>query len=297
MVVSGQADSDALIGVRYAPRGPYPNQPLEVLDRSKLITRIAGRELSSRQRAAFHQLILCTKGTGTHHVDYEAIHISPGTLLRIHPGQVQQFEPQHEFEATMIIWPMESHHPDPIGPEWYPGSQAPTLWQLDAESMANTLEWILELRNEQGRFDGSPRRIQLMQSMLCTLLLRLAIEQAEPATGAAHLPAPYLDFRELIEQRLHQRPTVASLARELGYSTRTLDRACQTVTGQTSKQVLDERIALEIRRLLTHTDQPLVRIATDLRFTDQSNFSKFVKRHTGHTPGDLRMASVVDAAH
>lgn len=44
----------------------------------------------------------------------------------------------------------------------------------------------------------------------------------------------------------YQRPNMIELAQELGYSSRTIDRACRQVTGRTAKQVLDERVAFEV---------------------------------------------------
>ena len=252
------------------------------------MARITARELASRQRATFHQLVLCTAGRGTHVVDFEPVELSVGTLLHVHPGQVQRFVPDPRFEARMVVWPPESHHADPEAPVWYPGGDVPTRWQLEEELLVRTLGWIDELRHEQDRFDGSPRRIELMQALLSALLLRLAMQVPAAPRSVSQLSQPYLAFRAIIEGRLHERPSVVDLAREIGYSTRTIDRACQQVSGQTAKQVLDERIALEVRRLLTHTSQPISRIAADLEFHDPSNFSKFVKRHLGDLPGRIR---------
>ena len=262
--------------------------PVEVVDRSGLLARITARELESRQRASFHQLVLCTAGRGSHVVDFEPVELSAGTLLHIHPGQVQRFVPDPVFEAHIVVWPTESHRADPEAPAWYPGSDEPTRWQLEGDLLARTLGWVEELRREQDRFDGSPRRIELMRALLSALLLRVVIEVPDAPRSVSQLSQPYLALRAIIEERLYQRPRVADLAREIGYSARTLDRACQQVSGQTAKQVLDERIALEVRRLLTHTSQPISRIAADLEFHDPSNFSKFVKRHLGDLPGRIR---------
>lgn len=150
------------------------------------------------------------------------------------------------------------------------------------------LSSVEEFRYEQDRFDGSPRRVALLQALLSTLLLRIATEIPESTPDAGRLPQPYLDFRTFIERRLHERPAVVDIARELGYSSRTLDRACQQVTGKTAKQVADERVALEIRRLLTHTHESISRIGADFGFFDPSNFSKFVRRHLGGLPGEIR---------
>ena len=278
----------APIEIGYDPPRRRRGIPVEVVDRSGLLARITARELASRQRAGFHQLVLCTAGHGTHDVDFEPVELSVGTLLHVHPGQVQRFVPDPVFEAHVVVWPPESHHADPEAPAWYPGCDVPTRWQLEEELLARTLGWVDELRREQDRFDGSPRRTELMRALLSALLLRVAIELPDAPRSVSQLSPPYLGFRALVEERLYQRPSVADLAREIGYSTRTLDRACQQVSGQTAKQVLDERIALEVRRLLTHTSQPISRIAADLEFHDPSNFSKFVKRHLGDLPGRIR---------
>lgn len=288
MVVSGHLPGQSPIEVHYAPQGRHQLLPVEVVDRQEVMARITAQELTSRQRTSFHQLVVCTGGAGNHHVDFESIELSRGTLLRIHPGQVQQFDSDSDVSAQMVIWPIESHHADPTAPAWYPGSVSPTRWHLEEDMLTKVLGWVEELAVEQVRFDGDPRQIGLLQALLCSLLLRLAIEIPDSTPSASQLPRPYLEFRERIEERIYQRPTVVELAHQLGYSSRTLDRACQQATGQTAKQVLDERVALEVRRLLTHTGRPIASIGTDFGFNDPSNFSKFVKRHLGRLPGDLR---------
>ena len=288
MVEPAELSELAPIDVAYAPQLGHRALPVEVVSRRDLVARIAGHELASRQRTDFYQLVVCTGGSGIHIVDFERVEMRPGTVLRIFPGQVQGFVPEPWFDADMVLWPVASHHEDPTSPRWYPGCGATTHWQIEGEFLAELRLWVEQMRLEQDRFDGSARRLSLMKAMLCVMLLRLAIEYPEVSDGAGRLPKPYLDYRQLIEDRLFDRPSVKALARELGYSSRTLDRACQEVTGQTSRQVLDERIALEARRLLTHTTRATASIARDLGFSDPSNFSKFIKRHTGQLPGELR---------
>ena len=77
-------------------------------------------------------------------------------------------------------------------------------------------------------------------------------------------------------------------AKEIGYSTRTLDRACQQAVGHTAKEVLNRRVALEIRRLLSGTDISVAQAGSALGFTEASSFAKFVRRHLGASPTELR---------
>lgn len=282
---------DRPIEIDFAPQGGNPHLPVEVLTRSQLLPRLATKELATRQRIDFHQLVVCTDGSGRHIVDFESITFQPGTLLRIHPGQVQQFLPDESFDAVMVLWPIESHHADPTAPAWYPGSSVPTRWELDRDLHERVLDWIGELHDAQRQYRTTPAHRSLSQALLCALLMRLAIEVPSTSPTGSRLPQAYLDYRQKIETTLYERPTVMSLAQDLGYSTRTLDRACQQVSGRTARDVLDERVTLEVRRLLTHTDRPLARIGAELGFSDASNFSKFVKRNLGAAPSVIRTQS------
>ncbi len=82
----------------------------------------------------------------------------------------------------------------------------------------------------------------------------------------------------------------ADYAHRLGYTVKTLTRACTAATGQPVKHVIDGRVTLEARRLLAHTDDPVAIIARRLGFPEPTSFGKFFTRHTGATPGAFRLA-------
>jgi AraC-like DNA-binding protein len=288
MVEIGHNGEASPVDVEYSPPRHLEGLPYEIVDRSEILTRKSDRDLALRQRSGFHQLILCTDGQGSHDVDFESMEFRPGALLRIHPGQVQRFVPEPRFDAHMLVWPVRSHQPAPETPTWYPGCDVPTFWQLDAELHSRVADWIQELRTAQEQFVDTPVQRALLQSLLTTLLLRLEVELPSATPTTNRLPAAYVAYRQAIETHLHHRYSVIDMAAALGYSTRTLDRACQKVCGLTARQVLDERLALEARRLLTHTSRPAMRIGEDLGFSDPANFSRFVKRHLGLTPGEVR---------
>ncbi|MEL6893760.1 MAG: AraC family transcriptional regulator [Actinomycetota bacterium] len=259
-----------------------------MLDRAGILSRKSEDAFLLRQRSGFHQLVVCRRGRGVHHVDFERVDFQVGTVLRIHPGQVQRFVPEPRFEARMLVWPTSSHRVAPDAPTWYPGSDVATVWQVDAALRKRLLGWIDELEDAQSGFVVSANHRALLQSMLTTFLLRLEIELPSPAPRSTGLPAAYLAYRRVIEEHLYRRPSVAELASRIGYSTRTLDRSCQAVSGQTARQVLDARLVLEIRRLLTQTDRAAARIGAELGFDDPSNFSRFVRRHLDMTPSQVR---------
>ena len=77
---------------------------------------------------------------------------------------------------------------------------------------------------------------------------------------------------------------------------RTLTRACLAVTGRSAKQVIDERVALQARRLLAATDEPIAQIGRQLGFPEPTNFGRFFTREVGVSPGAFRAARDQPAA-
>ena len=281
--------NDRPLDIGFQP-SQHPLLPVEVLSRAEMRRRAGPTELGSRQRAHFHQLIVCSGGHGVHHVDFEPIKMQTGTVLHIHPGQVQEFRFEPDFDAHMVIYRPDLHRTFLPGQEWFPGSDIPTRWTLRSDQCDVVDRSIDELRVEQEHFDGSPAYVVLMESLLAAFLARMHLLVGTPAS-TAQLPVAYISFRRHLEEHLRSRPTITACAASLGYSTRTLDRACQEAVGQTAKEVLDDRIAFEIRRFLTHTDVSITRIGATFHFADASSFSKFVQRHLGASPTAIRDAS------
>jgi AraC-like DNA-binding protein len=85
---------------------------------------------------------------------------------------------------------------------------------------------------------------------------------------------------------------VGHYARELGYSPRTLARATLAAAGETPKQIIHGRIALEARRLLAHTDLAISTVG----LRDPSNFSAFFTNVTGERPTAFRRSQRPSAA-
>ncbi|MEM8922374.1 MAG: helix-turn-helix domain-containing protein [Actinomycetota bacterium] len=276
------------IDLGFAPQLRHAAVPVEVIEWSELMERMPEPYVARRQRAQFNQLILCTGGCGVHTVDFSPVSIKAGTMLRVRPGQVQQFQAPPSFDARMVIWPVESDPPVPYSPTWFPGSVTPATWELDPSQHDRMLAWAGELRFQQEHFDGSPVQADLIRAVLRAMLLVVEVELRGNPTFPDSLPQAYIDLRQELERDIARRPSVTELARRLGYSTRTLDRACQQVSGQTARQVVDERIALEIRRHLADTSRSIAQIRTDLGHHDPSNFTRFVVRHLGQSPAEFR---------
>ncbi|MEM8922694.1 MAG: AraC family transcriptional regulator [Actinomycetota bacterium] len=236
------------------------------------------------QQAHRHVLMICTGGVGVHHVDFTPFELERGTVLRLRPGQAHRFDTEAEVEADLVSWSSDHH---PLSSPWYPSSGVPTSLRVEADDLARLVGWVDDMRHQQQHATDVHRADRLLSATLSVLLLLLD-DLAGVVTTTSSWPPAYVDFREAVERRLYERPSVASLAADIGYSTRTIDRAREAVSGQTAKQVLNDRMRLELRRLLVDRRIPIAQIRRRFGYVDASNFAKFVRRLLGESPGGFR---------
>ncbi|MER5713663.1 helix-turn-helix transcriptional regulator [Streptomyces sp. NPDC002132] len=241
-------------------------------------------------RVDFHTLTLITEGEGEHSVDFVTYPCRPGTLTWVRPGQVQSFTRPGTANGTHLLFtpafPPHSGSADRLVNEWY----GPSHWQLGARPEYAVLNTLLgQLRAEY----ALPRQTvsaEILQLLLATVLLQVDRLPRPDGGGDPHAGGEvYARFRAELERSYATTRRAADYAHRLGYTVKTLTRACVAATGQPVKHVIDGRVALEARRLLAHTDEPVAAVARRLGFPEPTNFGKFFTRHTGVTPGAFRL--------
>lgn len=261
----------------------HEDLPVEVLDRAELLRRIGHQTLRTPERPSFHVLVLVRSGSGVHRVDFAEVELIPGRAVRVWPGQVQEWDVEGDYEASVVICrPIElDRAPWTLGRSQYR--------DLDPDSLATGQALVEAIRREQCRFAPTAPAERLMLSLFRALVD--LFDRAAPAEPERRLPAAYVAFRAALEDRLGDVHTVRALATGLSYSERTIDRACRRATGRSAKALLDERLVLEAKRQLAHSDLPAAAIGANLGFDDPTNFHKYFRRHTGERPRGFRRRS------
>ncbi|MCP2336551.1 helix-turn-helix domain-containing protein [Actinomadura rupiterrae] len=256
---------------------------IEVMSFARLRELGPRERRSAAQRPEFHVLGVVERGTGHHTVDFVRHPLGPGSVLWIRPGVVHRLDGVEEIDGALILFRSDFPPPgiartaadDPFGPSCW--TAPPT------RPLRTALE---HLRAEY--MEPSPDA-EVLRHLLAVLILRLLPEASVRAGGAS--PAAnevFAAFRAAVERDFRRSRQVAHYAAQLGYAPRTLTRATLAATGQTAKRFIDQRVALEARRLLIDADLPAARCAARLGFDDAANFAKFFERHTGMPPGAFR---------
>lgn len=294
--VAGTANSpEEPGGVGEAPIPGFGFNPPEVLvpgieitDLAALQSRVADGTLQRVHRADFHSLILITEGSGEHTVDFVAHPCRQGTLLWVRPGQVQRFTEPGRMNGTHLLFTPAFPAPTTAIGHLVDDWSRPSCWQLGTGGDFTTTSALLSrLRAEYTRPQGPSRDI--LRLLLAALLLHIDRLPDHGTHTDPHLGGEvYARFRTEVERSYATTRRAEDYADRLGYSVKTLTRACRAATGQSVKQAIDARVALQAQRLLAHTDEPVAVIARRLGFSEPTNFGKFFARHCGTSPGDFR---------
>lgn len=275
-----------------------PGLNLETFDFTELKRRARYETLMRTHRPSFHQLSLFTRGQARATVDFVDHDVHPGTILHIRPGQVQRlpFDDAGEpaaVEALMVIF-APSFPQDLAGVgQVLRGPRRAGRWQTEGVEFERLTTLWGDLDTEHDRAvteqDLSDIGVALLRQILGTLLLRIA---RLPSTEPDPLRKPggeiYAAFEAEVERSFALTRSVTEYAHRLGYSTRTLARACQSAMGRSAKTVIDARVILEAKRLLTHSTLPVANLSTRLGFPEPTTFGKYFKTRVGLSPGAFR---------
>lgn len=263
---------------------------VEVLTFAALRSMDTQRRRVQPQRPDFHVFTLVGSGSGTHEADFRDHQLTEGGAVWIRPGMVHRWSDIDACDGPLILF----------RPGFLPGftaseATAPACWQLDRQCLSLALLAAEHLGHEHSAAAHTPRLASpaLLSHLLAALILR-ALPDTSHSTGATQSGSRHTEvfriYRATVEEHFTDWHRAADYAQALGYDVRTLTRATRAAAGTGAKAFLDQRILLEAKRLLAHTDLPVGSCARRLGFRDVGNFTTFFRRQVTMGPAAWRAA-------
>jgi AraC-like DNA-binding protein len=291
MVKTGHGAAEPIRPVQFEPPTPEIGD-IEVLSLERMRVRSGPTEFLTPQRLDFDMVIRIDEGNAVHTVDFTDHELGPGDVLWVRAGQVHQWGQIADIDGPAVLF--TPHVVDDRTSKLVTGvgAHTPNHWPAATVQGSPVGEvWALLLACSQQRTDGdrAPLRDAVLAHAVGALLTELAlVRPAGETVGPTATHEAYLWFRDEIDRRFAEWHQVTHYADRLGYSPRTLNRVARAHTGLSAKQLIDERVVLEAKRLLSHGDAPVAEIAEQLGFDDPSNFSAYFRGRAGVTPGAFR---------
>lgn len=246
-------------------------------------------------RKDYYFFALVRQGNSRHWIDMVPYTLKPDTLYFTVPHQIHLKEESEPMTGTIVAFTDEFLTLDKSGSlKNMPIIQNPQNGHelsLSADDVA-FLEDILEKINAEyhSRNNWQGGMLMAYMNVLVIYLSRLYNEQF---VTDDRLPGRLLlrKFLEKIEGNYAEAHEVACYADMLNLSAGHLSEVVKEQSGRPAIAHIHERLMLEAKRLLFHTDRSIKEIAFELGFEDASYFNRFFKRLGDTTPADYRTRS------
>lgn len=242
-------------------------------------------------RHNFYELMVVETGQGTHEIDFIDYAVEAGQFFVLHPNQVHRLQRADLPAGRVLIFDETFLAPElrqSIFEHFY---TSPNLTP-NSNDYSAIIASFTAIQTELARPDQS---IALLTSLLQTLFLQLLRTRQHPSArfaGQSNFDYDlFVRFRSRLDQASLPTEEVATYADALAVTERKLNEVSRRFAGKTARQLLNEQVVLEAKRLLAFSPDEVKTIAFTLGFTDPFYFSRFFKRQTGVSPEQFRTAS------
>lgn len=239
--------------------------------------------IKQSHRDEYHLFFLQEKGTTTIEIDFQEHTLKPSSVIFIHQNQVHRTLSFNK--ATASIWAINNENINSEYLKLLESITPTTPLTLDQETfsiISEAVSFCLKLAERKNE--------KLYHTLLngsCNTLTGLVISQylvqSKPFDKLSRFEVITKAFKELLERNFITAKRPGEYAQQLNISSPYLNECVKNTTGHSVSYHIQQRIILEAKRLLYHSDKSVKEIATELGYDDYPYFSRLFTKVSGMT--------------
>jgi AraC-like DNA-binding protein len=261
---------------------------VEIVDLKKIMT-LKDKAVTAH-RLNFYQILIITKGRGIHEVDFQQIAYSENTVIPVAMGQVQRFTLNPNLAGYAILFT----------PDFLIKENLDYSYLFDFTIFLHTINPISSIANQavyslidemiseqQKKLEFNT--IEYQRNLLKNFLIQIERNKRQRTDIVCNDSLElFLKFRKLLEENVNYKIRVVDLCEQLNISEKQLNGSIKQYQNITAKKYIDDRILLEIKRLLVYSTLSIKEIAYEIGFEDPTNFTKYFKTRMKMLPTEYR---------
>lgn len=253
---------------------------------------LAGKDLNQElHRHDFYFMLVITKGSGIHSIDFIKHKVTEHSIFMMRPGQVHQLQLQAGSEGFLLEFNKEFRFLSPVsGNQFLRKATYRNVCKLKKKDF-DTLNTPLQtmLAEYRARHEGYENVIKATLEIFLIKFLRYW-QHREPASAKAstYHQEKLQEFMDLLETNISTTKQVAAYADMVHLSPFQLNSLTKNLVGKTVAGLIEDQILLEAKRYLLATSNQVNQIAFQLGYDDVSYFIRLFKKLTGRTPEAFR---------
>lgn len=225
------------------------------------------------KHAGYFELIFLSKGSGTHSIDDKLYQINAPTVFFLRPNQTHCWDFSSIPKGYVILFKEEIFSNQSIR---YLLSKMPAFLPLKQDDFLEILFAKLV------KFDTE---VDIFACYI-NVLLHHILEGL--SVSSVVMDDVLFQYQKMIDSSFKEMKSVNYYADKLNISSQKLNELSKKFLGNTAHDLIKQRIFVEAKVLLTHTQKSVKEIAMELNFSDASHFNKFFTSNSKITPGNYR---------
>jgi AraC-like DNA-binding protein len=233
----------------------------------------------------FFLTVLFTKGSGIHVIDFTSYKIKPGVAFMLSPGQTHNWILSKDIDGFVFFHTKNFYDEASITSvknfPFFNSIYNPPIVSVTNKNKIKTL--FSEIRSEYERND--PLKPQKLHALVTLVYIELSRSYKETKTpeNQNYLSKVRL-LEDLIDLNFKTIKQANQYANLMAMSEKHLNRISKACLNKTTTDLITDRIILEAKRELTHSNLTVREIADKLGYFDNSYFARLFKKKSGQTP-------------
>lgn len=240
----------------------------------------------------FYHFVLFTAGSGQHIIDFNQYTIRPYQLYFMAPGQVHTWNFQGDEEGFVVNFASDYFQSFLLRTDYLErfsflqGKMKHLIFELEESFREQAIHILKQILTAKSNHLNEDYIRTLLLQFLLYIAMRSEKEEKEGSNPYNH--KIFNSFQQLVEQQFKSTKLPSVYADQLFITPNHLNAICKSYIGQSAGEIIRSRIILEAKRLLINKNLNITEIADELKFKDNSYFTKFFKKSTGLTPEEFR---------
>lgn len=233
----------------------------------------------------------------------ESLNSTANSIYFSYPGKLESWNTSQKIHGYLVCFTEAFARIDSGSASF---SQLFPFFRFEGDSLlslsddqANTLKPLTEEMLTELKSANTDRH-DMIRLLLHQYLLKLkrmyTLSQERLSPMARNSTLIFNSFRQALDRHLAALaqgeagllPSVSLIAHEINLNASYLNTTIKELTGKTASSYIRQKILLEIKSYLIHTDLQMAQISHQLGFTNVSYFNRFFKNATGITPSQFQ---------
>lgn len=245
-----------------------------------------GSQVERPHRDSGYTFILQEKGITHIEIDFQVYQLQSPAVIFIRPGQVHRVIAFEAAEISTWMITAENLRPDYVLALNDLAPQSVVSLPIDSLAQLSLTAGLCRAIFEAGK----PNHLVLQDA--CNTLVGLVLShfaaEAQPTINPTRFESVSNAFKKVLELNYMTVKRPAAYADRLHISVSYLNECVVMASGRSVTESIRERVMLEAKRLLFHSNKSVKEIAAELGYDDFSYFTRIFVKTVGETPQRFR---------